>query len=76
VNLQLTPPPGAGSPTQFGHLDTPADCSRASQGWYYDDAANPQQVLVCPQTCDLLKSSTGARVDILFGCETIPVIFH
>jgi hypothetical protein len=74
VNLQLTP--AGGQPTQFGHLESSQDCTRAGGGWYYDDPRQPTKVLVCPQTCDVLKASTGGRVDILFGCATIPVIFH
>lgn len=43
-------------------------------GWYYDvDASTetPTRVLLCPATCDGIKSSNTHRVDIVLGCTTI-----
>jgi hypothetical protein len=67
VNVSFTP---KGGPSQdFGHV-AQADCSRASNAWYFDDPNQPTQVFVCPTTCDMLKASTGAEVDVSFGCAT------
>lgn len=76
VNVQFTPPGGA--VRQFGHVQSIGDCGRVNgDAWYYDDNANPTQVLVCPQTCDgTLKQSAGAQVEVLLGCDTIPALFH
>jgi hypothetical protein len=72
VNMQLTD--STGSATQFGKVASPNDCATAGDGWYYDDNAAPTQIFVCSKTCETLKASTGARVDILLGCPTTPAI--
>jgi hypothetical protein len=42
-------------------------CSRnPNGGWYYDDPANPTQILVCPCTCARFEAG---RVDIAVGCR-------
>jgi hypothetical protein len=42
-------------------------------GWYYDDPLNPTRVLVCPATCNTITNDLQGRIDILFGCGTVPV---
>lgn len=43
-------------------------------GWYYfPDNVNPQTIRICPATCSKVQAAEQASVDILFGCETIPV---
>ena len=79
VNVQFTPP--GGTPTSFGHVPTQADCARANGGaWYYDNAADPTmatEVIACPDTCNnMLQNATGAEVDVLFGCDTIPAMIR
>ena len=34
-------------------------------------AGTPARVLLCPTTCDKVKMTTGASVDLRFGCKTI-----
>jgi hypothetical protein len=67
VNVRFTPK--GGSPQDFGYV-AQADCSRASNAWYFDNPNQPTQVFVCPTTCDMLKASAGAEVDVSFGCAT------
>jgi hypothetical protein len=69
VNLNFTP--GGGTAQQIAQVPSQSDCAAAGNGWYYDDPTNPTQVLVCPQTCDMLKASTDGQVDLLFGCDTV-----
>ncbi|MEZ4231482.1 MAG: hypothetical protein R3B89_20055 [Polyangiaceae bacterium] len=49
------------------------DCD-ASGGWYYDNDANPTQVVLCPTSCAdaqaAVQSQGEGSVDIYFGCET------
>jgi len=67
VNVRYT---GAGAaPQTIFHVDG-ADRCAADGGWFYDQNAAPTKVLACPATCDLLRSQTDAKVDVLFGCET------
>ena len=68
VNVQLT---ANGNVTSPGYVGSAADCAAVTAGWYYDDPANPQQVLVCPQTCDAIQGAQAASVNISFGCETV-----
>lgn len=43
------------------------------EGWHYDDEADPTKVVVCASTCARIQAATEARVDLLFGCETMTV---
>jgi hypothetical protein len=61
-----------GAVLQIGHVDTAADCAGVTDGWYYDDPADPMTIVLCPQTCDQVQGFTTASVSIGFGCATIP----
>lgn len=37
--------------------------------WYYDNAAQPKEVLLCPSACQ--QVAAGGTINITFGCETI-----
>lgn len=63
---------GNGQTLEIGRVDDPAQCADVSDGWYYDDPNDPQEILLCPQTCDGLQGLDGATISLLFGCETIP----
>jgi uncharacterized protein YegL len=43
----------------------------AANGWTFDDAANPQNVIVHGTTCDTVKSDQKASVELILGCPTI-----
>jgi hypothetical protein len=44
-------------------------------GWYYDDDANPQHVILCPSSCDVAQQQVtapgGGAIHVHFGCQTI-----
>lgn len=61
---------GGGPPQPIYHVNTAADCG-PNGGWYYDDNANPTKVLICPASCAAVQADPNAKVDILFGCQTI-----
>jgi hypothetical protein len=69
VNLQFTPE--GGTAQQIPQVTSQADCAAAGNAWYYDDPSSPTSVLVCPQTCDMLKNSTNGQIELLLGCETV-----
>jgi hypothetical protein len=54
---------------------TGASACQSTGGWYYDDDANPNDVILCPASCDLaqmlLTGSGSAAIDVLFGCKTV-----
>ena len=62
---------GVGS-LDIGNVDSLAACAGVTDGWYYDDPASPQTILLCPQTCDTIQGFTNAEISIQFGCATVP----
>jgi len=68
VNVQFTPE--GGSPEMIGKVSDASACDPNAGGWYYDDPANPTKIVMCPKSCDLLKSGAAA-IDIVLGCKTI-----
>jgi hypothetical protein len=71
VNVQLSAPSLA-QPTGFGQVASEKSCK--AKGWYYDDPDEPTRVVACPESCELLQATSLAKVDILLGCKTIPLM--
>jgi len=69
VNVELSSP--GGGEVAFGNVPSEGDC--AARGWYYDDLDAPTRIIACEATCDLIQSTPQAKVDILLGCETVPI---
>jgi hypothetical protein len=70
VNVKLTLD---GSEQDIYYVENEAACG-AGDGWYYSpDNVNPETIRICPATCAEVQAAEQASVDILFGCETIPV---
>jgi hypothetical protein len=62
-----------GVETDIYFVENEAACG-GGDGWYYfPDNVNPQTIRICPATCADVQAAEQASVDILFGCETIPV---
>jgi hypothetical protein len=55
-------------PSYYYHVETQADCAEDG-GWYYDDSAAPEKVLLCPTSCDQV-SQPGGRLLFTVGCTT------
>ncbi|MEJ7735185.1 MAG: hypothetical protein WKG00_39115 [Polyangiaceae bacterium] len=68
VNVEYTPG-GGGQPTIVSKVDGESSCGPAG-GWYYDDPADPAQILLCPATCELVASDTEGKVEVVLGCAT------
>lgn len=67
VNVSYTD--AAGTVTNFGYVGKVDGCAKApTSGWYFDDEQNPKKVLLCQNTCDVVKSDDRGRVDVVFGC--------
>lgn len=65
VNVQYSK--GGAPPAQTIYQD--AACT-GGEGWRYDDPAKPTRVVLCPKTCEAVRSDPKAKVDILLGCKT------
>lgn len=69
VNVQYSP--GGNNPETV--LNVPggaADCG-PNGGWYYDDNQAPTKIVLCPATCTKVQADPAAKLEVLFGCETI-----
>jgi hypothetical protein len=62
---------GIAEPIRLGNVSSSADCPNVENGWLYDSPVGPERVILCPSTCDLVKSLLYPRIDMVFGCETI-----
>ncbi|NUO52454.1 MAG: VWA domain-containing protein [Polyangiaceae bacterium] len=56
---------------QIPKVAGPADCPPSGLGWYYDDEAAPEEIILCPATCDEVQSDLTAELNIVLGCQTI-----
>lgn len=70
VNVNYTPG-GSGMKQPLPKADNIQDCG-VGPGWYYDNEMNPTKILLCPGSCNTVKSDSSAKVDVAFGCSTIP----
>lgn len=62
-----------GVPESVYYVENEAACN-GGDGWYYfPDAVTPQTIRICPATCTRVQAATEASVDILFGCDTVPI---
>lgn len=71
VNVQYTPGGGAAS-SLFNVPGGESSCD-ASGGWYYDDPTTPTEIILCPATCDAVRTDTAGKIDVLFGCDTVGI---
>lgn len=66
VNVLLS---GAGNaaPAVLPQVTGDADCN-GGMGWFYNDPAAPTSIQLCQASC---QASEQARIELLFGCETV-----
>jgi hypothetical protein len=62
---------GMGGTLEIGRVDSPADCPMVTDGWYYDDPADPTSIVLCDQTCGTIQGFAMASVQVQFGCATV-----
>jgi phosphotransferase system HPr-like phosphotransfer protein len=71
VNMLYTPG-GASEPITIGQVADEAACNPQVGGWYYDDPVKPKRIILCTSTCGAIRSDTAGKIDILFGCSSVP----
>ena len=54
-----------GSSEALPFLNGPNECG---DGCYFDDPDEPTEVHLCGNTCEVVQSDTGAKLDLGFGC--------
>jgi hypothetical protein len=68
VNVRITPN-GAAQPLVVGKTFDGTGSSCGSEGgWHYDNPAAPTRLQLCQSSC---QAAFNARMEVLFGCETI-----
>jgi hypothetical protein len=67
VNVTFTRSDGTEQPLG-GVVDESACVANA---WYYDNPSNPTMIVLCPETCELVKADLDGKMEILLGCKTI-----
>jgi hypothetical protein len=70
VNVIYTPG-NNGSPVTIPYVTSSAMCPSSGNAWYYDNAANPTQIILCQPTCTTIEADTSGSVAIQLGCSTV-----
>jgi hypothetical protein len=68
VNVQLTT--SAGGARIVGYNE---GCV-GDVGWFYDSRSSPTQIELCAKTCADGQGDPGAKLALIFGCQTIVVV--
>lgn len=71
VNVFYTPQ-GSSTPTIIYKVKDAASCDPTLGGWYYNDANNPTEIVLCPASCSAIGGSKGA-IKIELGCTTVQI---
>jgi hypothetical protein len=54
-----------------GQSSIPQDATgKCQSGWTYDNPQNPTKITLCGSDCDAVKADQGAKIDLIFGCDT------
>ncbi len=70
VNVQFSPTASTSDAVIIGRVDTAESCGTEG-GWYYDNPDDPTRIIACPETCTAIQTAERAKIDILFGCQTL-----
>lgn len=66
---------GKAKPSTFFYVSSPKDCElKPDSAWYYDDPKKPQQVVLCPQTCERVSAASDGKMDVAFGCKRNDIV--
>jgi hypothetical protein len=69
VNVQFAPNAGA-TAASLVQVQSEATCGTLANAWRYDDAMNPTQIILCPETCKAVEAAPTSTVDVVLGCQT------
>jgi hypothetical protein len=70
VNVTLIDPDDPNNNTTVLYVGDEASCDPTTGGWYYDNAAAPTKIILCPATCDTVRS-TDWSIQVELGCLTV-----
>jgi hypothetical protein len=69
VNIVFTP--SGGTPRTIPNVPDKASCPTNGDGWYYDNNAAPNAIILCETTCGAVSADATGSVDIALGCATV-----
>jgi hypothetical protein len=69
VNVEFTA--AGGSSMIVPQVSDKSKCPSSGDAWYYDDPTTPTEILLCTTTCGTV--SAGGELDVLTGCQTVPL---
>lgn len=58
---------GSATGNEIARVEKAADCL-AQHGWHFDDTAAPTRMVLCPATCNMLRTGDGLSILPLTGC--------
>lgn len=64
VNVLYTPSGGKAET-----IPRDSSASECTEGWQYSE--DGEHIVLCGDACDAAKADVGAKVEVLFGCETV-----
>ena len=67
--LALLRTPSGQPASNLTQVTDSAKCSQVENGWYYDDAAKPSRIILCPTMCGTANASPGTKIEALVGCQ-------
>ncbi len=67
VGVELDDPASPGDPTVVPRVAAAASCDASAGGWYFEDAALPGPILLCPASCTAVLAS-ALDVTIVLEC--------
>jgi len=73
VNVEFSPTGDSNDSVTLGYVESEKACGDSAKAWRYDNIDNPERVIACPKTCDVIKAAEKGKVGIIFGCEIIPL---
>ena len=62
-------PKGAAAQTLTQVTDE-SKCGTIPNAWYYDNAAKPTKIILCPSTCTAANATPDGKLEALVGCAT------
>ncbi len=70
LNVWYTPE--GGTETIIYKVAGAGACDPTLGGWYYDNPANPAEIILCPTSCNAIGGTKG-KIRIELGCTTVEI---